>query len=71
MNSLAALLDREQSQFSSQFKVFMTDKKTQELHQENRLLRLWFNNLTQNQCLHDAQELMRLLLKSDEFPRGK
>lgn len=48
----------------------MIDKKTQELHQENRILRFWFFNLTQTQCLHDANELMRSLFKSDEFPRG-
>ena len=49
----------------------MTDKKTKELHQENRILRLWFFNLTANQSLYDAHELIRLLLKSDEFPRGE
>ncbi len=48
----------------------MTDKKTQELHQENRTLRLWFYNFTQTQCLYDAHELIRSLFKSDEFPRG-
>jgi predicted neuraminidase len=67
---LIAQSDNEPVQFSSQFKVFMTDKKTQELHQENRTLRLWFYNLTQNECLHDAHELIRSLFKSDEFPRG-
>jgi hypothetical protein len=51
-------------------KIFMKDKKTQELHQENRILRLWFYNLTQNQCLYDAHELIRSLFNSDEFPRG-
>ncbi|CAF1010450.1 unnamed protein product [Rotaria sordida] len=68
-NSLPAQPDNEPVQFSSQFKVFMIDKKTQELHQENRILRLWFYSLTQNQCLYDANELIRLLFKSDEFPR--
>jgi len=63
--------DNEPVQFSSQFKVFMTDKQTQELHQENRTLRLWFYNLTQKQCLTDSHELIRSLFKSDEFPRGK
>jgi hypothetical protein len=48
----------------------VTDKKTRELNQENRTLRLWFYNLTQNECLHDAHELIRSLFKSDEFPRG-
>ncbi|CAF2675522.1 unnamed protein product [Rotaria sp. Silwood2] len=68
-NSQPARSDNEPVQFSSQFKVFMTDKKTQELHQENRTLRLWFYSLTQNQCLYDANELIRSLFKSDEFPR--
>ena len=48
----------------------MTDKQTEEFHQENRTLRLWFYNLTQNQCLSDANEFIRSLFKSDEFPRG-
>lgn len=67
---LSAERDNEPVQFSSQFKVFMTDKQTQELHQENRTLRLWFYNLTQKQCLTDSHELIRSLFKSDEFPRG-
>lgn len=46
----------------------MTDKKTRELHQENRILRLWFFDHT---ALSEAHELIRLLLKSDEFPRGE
>jgi hypothetical protein len=68
---ILAKTDNEPVQFSSQFKVFMTDKKTQELHQENRSLRLWFFNFTENQCLYDAHQLIRSLFKSDEFPRGK
>ncbi|CAF0873416.1 unnamed protein product [Adineta steineri] len=68
-NSEPAIRDNEPVQFSSQFKVFMTDKQTDEIHQENRTLRLWFYNLTQNQCLSDAHEFIRSLFKSDEFPR--
>ena len=49
----------------------MTDKKTGEVHQENRILRLWFHDFAENQSLYEAQELMRMLLKSDEFPRGE
>ncbi len=67
---ILAQSDNEPAQFSSQFKVFMIDQKTKELHQENRILRFWFYNLTQNQCLDDAHELIRSLFKSDEFPRG-
>ncbi|CAF4221574.1 unnamed protein product [Rotaria socialis] len=68
-NSLPVQSDNEPSQFSSQFKVFMMDKRTQELNQENRILRFWFYSLEQNQCLYDANELLRALFKSDEFPR--
>ena len=67
----AAQSDSEPVQFSSRFKVFMTDKKTGEVHQENRILRLWFHDFAENQSLYEAQELMRMLLKSDEFPRGE
>jgi len=70
MKFILAQSDNEPTQFSSQFKVFMIDKKTQELHQENRILRFWFYNLTQNECLYDSHELIRSLFKSDEFPRG-
>ena len=70
LNSFVAQPDNEPVQFSSQFKVFVTDKKTQEVHQENRTLRLWFYNFIQDQCLYDANELIRSLFKSDEFPRG-
>ncbi|CAF0973880.1 unnamed protein product [Rotaria magnacalcarata] len=68
-NSLPVESDNEPSQFSSQFKVFMMDKRTQELNQENRILRFWFHSLEQNQCLYDANELIHALFKSDEFPR--
>lgn len=68
---LQAEFDNEPAQFTSQFKVFIIDKKTQELNQENRILRFWFYNQTQNQSLNDAHELIRTLFKSDEFPRGK
>jgi hypothetical protein len=68
---ILAQTDNEPVQFSSQFKVFMTDKKTQELNQENRIFRLWFYNFTENQCLYDAHAMLRSLFKSDEFPRGK
>lgn len=64
-----AQTDKEAVQFSSRFKVFMTDKSTREIHQENRTLRLWFHNFVQDQCLFDAQAMMRALFKSDEFPR--
>jgi hypothetical protein len=67
---ILAQSDNEPVQFSSGFKVFMTDKKSKELHQENRTLRLWFYNFVQDECLHDSHELMRSVLKSDEFPRG-
>ena len=66
---VSAQADKEPVQFSSRFKVFMTDKSTPEIHQENRTLNLWFHNFVQEQCLFDAQAMMRALFKSDEFPR--
>ena len=48
----------------------MIDKQTKELHQENRTLRFWFYNPEQNQCDDDANEFLRELFRSDEFPRG-
>ncbi len=48
----------------------MTNKQTNKTHQENRVLHFWFNNLQRNQYVNDSNEFMRLLFKSDEFPRG-
>ena len=48
----------------------MMDKRTKRLHQENRILRFWFYNPHENEYVNDTHELMRALLKSDEFPRG-
>lgn len=57
-------------EFTSQFKVFMTDKKTKTLHQENRTLHFWFYDLKQNEYNDEINEFMRELLKSNEFPKG-
>jgi len=62
--------DNEPVDFSSQFKVFMTDKKTKALHQENRTIHFWFYNLEQNGHVDETNEFMRELFKSKEFPRG-
>ncbi|CAF3028040.1 unnamed protein product [Rotaria sp. Silwood2] len=62
--------DNESNQFSTQFKVFMIDKQTKKLHQENRTINFWFNNhFGQNQYADDTNEFLRILFKSDEFPR--
>jgi hypothetical protein len=58
-------------EFSSQFKVFLTDKKTNKFHQENRILNFWFYNLKQTQYVNDTNEFMREIFKSDQFPRGE
>ncbi len=63
--------DNKPVEFSTQFKVFMTDKKTEKVHQENRILHFWFYDLEQNQYVDDTNEFMRSLFKSDEFPRGE
>ena len=49
----------------------MADRQTEELHQENRTLRLWFYEQTENECLSDAHKFIRSVFKSDEFPRGR
>jgi len=49
--------------------VFVKDKKTQNLHQENRILRLWFFKPNQDDSLRDGHEFIRTLFKSDEFPK--
>lgn len=64
-NSLPAVRENESSQFQSEFKVFVTDRQTNEIQQENRRLKFWFHQFVRN----DTEELIRLLFKSDEFPR--
>ena len=58
-------------QFSSQLKVFVTDKETREVHQENRTFRFWFYHRDREEYVNSTHEFMRALLKSDEFPRGQ
>jgi hypothetical protein len=70
LNLSLAQEDNKPVEFSTQFKVFMTDKKTEKVHQENRILHFWFYDLEQNQYVDDTNEFMRSLFKSDEFPRG-
>lgn len=65
--SISAVQENESSQFQSEFKVFVTDRQTNEIQQENRRLKFWFHQFVRN----DTEELIRLLFKSDEFPRGK
>ncbi|CAF0887766.1 unnamed protein product [Rotaria sordida] len=69
-NAQLIVQDNESHQFSTQFKVFMIDKQTKKLHQENRTLYFWFNNhFKQNQYVNDTNEFLRTLFKSNEFPR--
>ena len=62
--------NNEPVEFSTEFKVFMTDKQTKQTHQENRVLHFWFYNLQRNEYINDTNEFMRTLFKSDQFPRG-
>jgi hypothetical protein len=62
--------DNETVGFSTQFKVFMTDKQTNKVQQENRVLHFWFYDPKQSEYSDDTNEFMRVLFKPDEFPRG-
>jgi len=70
LNLLLAQEENEAVEFSTQFKVSMTDKQTKKVHQENRILNFWFYDLQQNQYVDDTNEFIQTLFKSDEFPRG-
>ncbi|CAF3180281.1 unnamed protein product [Rotaria socialis] len=61
--------DNELAPCSSEFKVFMIDKQTEKLHQENRILHFWFYNLTKQQSIDHTNEFLSRLFKADEFPR--
>lgn len=63
--------ENEAVDFSTQFRVSLTDKQTKKTHQENRVLYFWFTNAKSNQLVEDTNKFMRLLLQSDRFPRGK
>ena len=49
----------------------MTDKRTQGVHQENRVLHFWFYDQNDEEYSDDVNEFMRGLFKSSEFPRGE
>lgn len=67
---LSALPENSAAEFSSSFKVFIGDKRTREIQQENRILRLWFYQFERERCLVDAQDLMKNILKTNDFPQG-
>ncbi|CAF0984238.1 unnamed protein product [Adineta steineri] len=68
-NSQSVQEENEPVEFSSRFKVFMIDKQTKKIHQENRILHFWFYDLQTDECVNETNEFMRVLLKSNEFPR--
>ncbi len=63
-------MENEPVDFSTEFKVFMTDKQTRKNNQENRVLHFWFHDLQRHEYMNDTNEFMKLLLKSNQFPRG-
>lgn len=61
----------EPVEYSTKFQVFMNDKQTKKVHQENRILHFWFYNLQEHQYVNEINEFMKLLFRTDQFPRGE
>ncbi|CAF1677367.1 unnamed protein product [Adineta ricciae] len=68
-NADSAQDENEPVGYTTQFKVFMTDKQTKGVHQENRVLHFWFYDQNDEEYSDDVNEFMRGLFKSSEFPR--